>query len=130
MEASPVGSIGRQSSKLSSANEPTCVAGTVKISPPDSLPPCPPRIPPIPYCSILWIRLSSDGTALGEREASRLPPIDLLTALLRREKRARHRDSRLVPSEPSASVIFWKLRDRSLHLPTNSPRIDRILGKT
>ena len=78
---------------------------------------------------MLWRNLL-DGASRGEREASRWPTIDQRTTLLRREKRATHRGSRLDLSEPSASAIFWKLRDRSLHLPTNSPRIDRILGKT
>ena len=48
----------------------------------------------------------SDGAARGEREASRLPPIDPRKTLLPREKRATHRGSRLVPSEPPASAIF------------------------
>ena len=78
---------------------------------------------------MVWRNLS-DGAAREEREASRLPPIDQRTTLLRREKRAPHRGSRLVPSEPSASAISWELRDGYVHLPTNSPRIDKILGKT
>lgn len=78
---------------------------------------------------MVWRNLS-DGAAREERDTSRLPPIDQRTTLLRREKRATHRGSRLVPSEPSASAISWKLRDGYVPLPTNSPRIDRILGKT
>jgi hypothetical protein len=46
-----------------------------------------------------------DGASREEREASRLPPIDQRTTLLRREKRATHRGSRFIPSEPSAFAI-------------------------